>query len=344
MAFTLDYPLILTSFALSFAFVIFCTPYWIRRAKKAGLVGKDMHKPDKREVAELGGIVVLFGFLLGSLAYVAIDTFFISHPKLNAFLERDLSIMAALTTVLIVAIVGMVDDILGWKIGLRQWHKPVIVLFAALPIMVVNAGQSTIALPFIGRISLGIIYPLILIPIAISCAANGFNMIAGYNGIETGMGAIILSALSYLAWQNQQPHIAVIALCMVFALIAFYFYNRIPAKVFPGNILTYSVGAMIAIIAIVGNLERAALFLFIPYFIELILKSRGLMQKESFAGVNPDGSLELPYGKLYGIEHLAIRILKKFKKKVYESDVVYSILIFEMVLVAALFAYRGYIW
>jgi hypothetical protein len=66
------------------------------------------------------------------------------------------------------------------------------------------------------------------------------------------------------------------------------------------------------------------------------LKTRGKLKKQSFARVNPDGSLELPYEKIYGIEHLAIYILKKIKPshKVYETDVVYLINAFQILIIA----------
>ena len=173
--------------------------------------------------------------------------------------------MAALVTVLILTILGLADDILGWKIGLRQWQKPILALFAAVPLAVVNAGQTTMALPLIGRIDIGIIFPLIVIPFAVSGAANGFNTLGGYNGLEAGIGALILSALAYFAWINQYSHVAIMALCMVFALAAFYFFNRYPAKVFPGNVLSYPLGGLIAVVAILGNVERIAVVLFLPF-------------------------------------------------------------------------------
>jgi len=66
--------------------------------------------------------------------------------------------------------------------------------------------------------------------------------------------------------------------------------------------MTYSVGALIAIVAILGNIEKFALFLFIPYFLEFILKARGKFKKESFAEVQEDGSLKLKE-EIYGLEH-----------------------------------------
>ena len=40
---------------LGFIVTLFVIPYWIKRSREAGLVGKDIHKLDKKEVAEGGG-------------------------------------------------------------------------------------------------------------------------------------------------------------------------------------------------------------------------------------------------------------------------------------------------
>lgn len=334
ISYVISNPVIFISILASFASAFIVAPYWIRRAKRIGLTGKDMNKIDKPEVAELGGIIILFGFLVGVLTYLAIDTFYLQHNTLTTKLQRDLQIAAGLLTVVLIALIGLVDDILGWKIGLRQWQKPILTAFAALPLMVVNSGTSKIALPFLGLIDIGILFPLIAVPIAVVGASNAFNMLAGYNGLEAGMGIIILSALGYRAWTTDIGWVAVLAFCMVFTLLAFYFFNKYPAKIFPGDCMTYPVGAAIAIVAILGNIERLALFLFIPYFIEFVLKLRGLMQNESFAVPNEDGSISRPYEKIYGLEHLMINTISKIKNKVYETDVVYAIFIFEIIIAA----------
>jgi len=53
-----------------------------------------------------------------------------------------------------------------------------------------------------------------------------------------------------------------------------------------------------------------------------------------FANPNPDKSLELKYSKIYGLTHLSIYILKKFKKKVYEKEVVYLINLFQILIMS----------
>ena len=200
--------------------------------------------------------------------YIALRTFYFN------FDQTTLPILATITTILFIALIGIIDDLLGWKIGLRQYQKPILTIIAALPIMVINAGHTEMLLPLIGAVDFGIIYPLIIIPIGIVGASNGFNMLAGYNGLEAGMGIIILSIMSFIAWQNNLGWVSILALCMVFSLLAFLIYNKYPAKIFPGNSLTYAAGALIAIVAVLGNMEKIALILFIVLIYFVIKKWR----------------------------------------------------------------------
>lgn len=327
MELTLILPLL-----LGFFVTLFTIPYWIKKAKEEGLVGKDIHKLDKKEVAEGGGIAVLLGFVIGILSYVAIKTF---------ILETDtttIEIFALLTTVLIAGIIGLVDDLLGWKIGLTRKARIIILFFAAIPLMVINAGVSEM----IG-LELGLLYPLLFIPLGIVGATATFNFLAGYNGIESSQGILILSGLALVTFFTGATWLSLIAIVMISCLIAFYIFNKYPAKVFPGDALTYPIGALIAIIAILGNIEKIAIFFFIPYIIETGLKVRGKLKKQSFAKLNSEGGLEVPYEKFYGLEHIAIYVLKKMgKEKVKEKEVVYLINLFQIfIIILGLVLFRG---
>lgn len=315
-------PLLITTMLVSFLATLIIIPKWIKRAHQEGLKGKDMHKLDKREVAEAGGIGVLAGFVLGIFLYVAIKTFYFKDSS------KLLEIFGLLGVLFFAALVGMVDDLLGWKRGLNRKIRLIMILFSAIPLMILNAGDSNIL-----GIHLGILFPLIVIPVAVVGATTTFNFLAGYNGLEAGQGIILLSGLTVVTFIIKETWLSLIALCMIASLIAFYTFNKYPAKVFPGDMMTYSVGALIAGIALLGNIEKITFFFFIPYILETILKLRGKLKKESFAKLNKDGSLDLPYDKLYGLEHLAIKILKKVKRKVYEKDVVNLIHTFTLIIV-----------
>jgi len=237
---------------------------------------------------------------------------------------------AILCVLLISSMLGAVDDLLGWKRGLSKKLRIAMMFFAAIPLMAINAGESVV----IG-IDFGIIYPLVLIPLGIIGASTTFNFLAGYNGLETSQGILILSALTLVTFLDGSPWLSMVCLFMVASLFAFYIFNKNPAQIFPGDTLTYPVGALIAVIAILGNIEKIAIFFFIPYLLEMFLKLRGSLKKESFAKLNKDGSLEMPYDKIYGLEHLAIKILKsiKFSKKAYEWEVVFLINIFQLFII-----------
>ncbi len=317
--------ILLTTVIFAMIITLISLPGWIKRAKQCGISGKDMNKPGSlEEVAEAGGICPLVGFIFGVLVYIAIKTFYIQAP------EFVLEIFALLVIFLIAGFMGFADDILGWKIGLTKTMRLILLAFASLPLLVINAsnigGNPT---------SLGFVYPLILIILGVVGASSTFNFLAGWNGLETSQGILIISALSLVAYLTGNAWLAIIGFILTGSLLVFYLFNKYPAKVFPGNVLTYPVGAFIAVMAILGHMELIAIFFFLPYILETILKARGKLKKESFGKPNSDWSMDMPYDKIYGLEHLAILILKKVKpsKKVYEKDVVYLINSFQILII-----------
>ena len=327
---------------ISFLLVLTTMPFWIRKAKIMGLMGKDINKYSKPEVAEGGGIVVLTGFIIGILIYVAIRTFVFGQTN-----SVNLEMFVLISSVLIVGFIGIVDSLLAassnssesyhskeWRKGISNRYRILLCVFAAIPLMVVNAGTSSMVVPFLGAVNFGILYPLLLIPLGVVATTTTYNFLAGYNGLEAGQGILILGFLSYVSYVTGSAWLAIIGLCMVAALIGFYIFNRTPAKVFPSDVLTYPVGALIAIMAILGNFEKIALVVFIPYIIEVILKLRGGLKKQSFGRPREDGTLDMPYDKIYGLEHLAIKILGKGAT---EKKVTYLIHAFQILFILIAF-------
>jgi len=317
---------------LGFLLTFFTMPFWIKKVRQAGLVWEDMNKYERpKNIAGSGGIVVVLAFVIGVLYYVAVRTFVMNDTN-----GMTIQIFALLSVVLILTIVGIIDDLLGWKNkGLSIKSRLILAFIASIPLVVINAGSSFLNFPFFGEVNLGLLYPLILVPLGIAGATTTYNFLAGFNGLEAGQGIIILSFLSFVSYTVGIPWLSVIGLTMVASILGFWFYNKNPARVFPGDSLTWSIGALIACMAILGNFEKIALFVFIPYIMETGLKLRGNLRKQSFGKPNEDGSLDLLYEKIYGLEHLAIYLLKKIKKsgKVYENDVVWLIHGFQILFV-----------
>lgn len=321
--------LLILPILVSFFVTLFLLPFWIRKMKEIGLEWEDMNKLKSERVAGAGGIMVILGFLIGSLFYVAYIVLYLNLG--DGFLIK---IFSGFTVILILAMVGFMDDLFGWrKGGLSIRSRILLVLLSAIPLMVINAGKSQIALPLIGPLDVGLFYPILLIPLGVVGATTTYNFLAGFNGLEAGQGIILLSALAMVGYMTGTPWLAVIALCLVASLVAFLVYNFDPAQVFPGDSLTYAIGGMIAIMAILGNFEKIAVFFFIPYIIETILKSSGGLKKYSFGKPQKDGSLGLRYDRIYSLNHLAIWMMEKLHIKPTEKKAVIAIWIFQILVI-----------
>ena len=74
-----------------------------------------------------------------------------------------------------------------------------------------------------------------------------------------------------------------------------------------------------------GNIEKAALIVSIPFFIEFILKARGKFKKQSF-GYYENGKVKSLYDKIYSIPHFFT-----INGEYTEKQVVYFIFLIELI-------------
>ena len=284
------------SFALTFSLGALATwaitKFLIARFRGRDLTGIDMNKFDKPKIPEMGGIGVMFGFVFAIMAALAAYRVFNFELNITA-------VLAAFATVIIVAVIGILDDLVGWRKGIEQWQHALLPIFAALPLMVLpdTINQTILTLPFLGSINFGILYSLLIVPIAITGASNAVNMLAGFNGLEAGLGALITSTIllvGVLLPSDYPGKIETILLmaAMLGALLAFLHFNWFPAKIFGGDSLTLMIGASIAAVAIVGNLEKIALLLFAIYFVELLIKAKHRFRSECYGIPQKNGTLK----------------------------------------------------
>jgi UDP-N-acetylglucosamine--dolichyl-phosphate N-acetylglucosaminephosphotransferase len=306
--------LYLVLMAISFIVTLYLTPWVIKYMRRIGVIVKDLNKKAKPLVPISGGFAVLAGVFISIMFIVFVKTFVYKSTAELIFL------LAATTTIIFITLVGFIDDLLIKKskessAGLRQWQKPLLTLSAAIPLMVVNAGSRILDIPILRRMDIGLTYPLLLIPIGVVIAANMVNMLAGFNGMETGMGIIYLLSLGLYSYFFGTQTGAIIAFATLGALVAFYPYNKFPAKILPGDSLTYLLGGVIACTAILGNVERAAIIISIPFVIEFFLKARSKFKAQSY-GYAVNGKVHSKYRKIYSIPHIFTRTGKFTEKQI----------------------------
>jgi phospho-N-acetylmuramoyl-pentapeptide-transferase len=234
---------------LAFAVVVILMPAYIRVLRYFGMgkqileEGPETHQV-KRGTPTMGGLL-LIGVVLG--------LFFALRGGLPAG-----GIIAPLATLLLVGILGAFDDYLnartGEGISARQkmlWLV-VVAAFAAYQIQTTYAIES-IAVPFVGSVT---IHPAIYIAFAafaIIASANGVNLTDGLDGLAGGTLVFAFVAFVFVSLLNvpTQPNLALLCALIVGALLGFLWFNVHPAQVFMGDSGALALGATLAVMALI---------------------------------------------------------------------------------------------
>jgi UDP-N-acetylglucosamine--dolichyl-phosphate N-acetylglucosaminephosphotransferase len=332
---------ILASVVISFLTTFLLTPRIIEFLRAAQIVAVDLHKKEKPKRPSSGGICVAAGILTGILFFVGVQTF---SPALSSSDSQtnSLQLLAVISSVLLVTLSGLLDDLnvkaravqtkdgVNVKVGFPQWVKPLLTLPAAVPLMVISAGRSTMALPFIGVVNFGNLYPLVIIPIGFVGASNVVNMLGGFNGLEAGMGVVYTLSLGMYALITGGTQAAVLLLTACAALLAFLRYNWYPAKILAGDSLTYLLGSLVAAGTIIGDMQRVGLIVMFPFIIEFVLKARSKFKASSLGKLRDDGKLDAPYGKkIYSWTHILMNL-----GKLRERDITIALIFVQIVFAA----------
>jgi UDP-N-acetylglucosamine--dolichyl-phosphate N-acetylglucosaminephosphotransferase len=279
---------------LAVTFII--VPWLVPRLKARGIVGKDLNKPGQPEVAEMGGIAVVVGFFAGVSVLL---TF-------NHITNKDL-LNVSLSAILGAAFVGMMDDMFD----MRQRHKALLPFILALPLGV--AIDPKIVIPHVGTLNFGVLMP-IAAAFAVTCAANATNMLEGFNGLGTGMGIVMSWTLVVLAVIHNRMDGVYLLVPLLGALVAFLWFNKYPAKIFPGDTLMLFMGATIAIAGILSGLQVQTIIIFLPMVAEFFLKFRGHFRAENYCSKSENGYLDY-HGRVESVTHIFMKHMKVTEKE-----------------------------
>lgn len=174
---------------------------------------------------------------------IAIFTGVISSLLFWADIEE---IQYILVSILIVFIVGLVDDIrqiTAFKKLIGQIIATLILIFCAdVQIYNMHGVLGVYDLPIWASLSFTIFVVIVI--------TNGFNLIDGVDGLAGGIGLISSLSFGAIALIMEQNDMALIAFTLSGALLAFLRYNFNPAKIFMGDTGSLVVGMTLSVLAI----------------------------------------------------------------------------------------------
>jgi len=226
---------------------LFVTRVVVRVFPSWGIVGVDVHKPDRPSIPEMGGTALLVGI-----------SCFVAAAALLDALTYELS--AIFLTIMVAGAIGIADDI--FKLNKRV--KPVLCMLAGLPIVLMGTYPKSLILPLSISFRIPTLYPLLIL-VALAVTTNSINMFDVMNGVASGTSLVVLVAL-VLSWfvkfiiVGGSGMVPIIdgALMVLPPMALLFFYNRYPSKIFLGDTGTLAMGAAIGAFAIVYGIEFPA--------------------------------------------------------------------------------------
>ncbi len=238
--------------------------------------GVDLHKKDRSKVPEMGGIVPV---LLSAL-FIS----FLFNPIISLVLFLS-------------GIIGIYDDL--YK--LSPYKKLVLLGLIGIPVGYLLFGFDIIK--------------IIALVFGISISSNLTNMLAGFNGLEIGLGIISAFFLGIVLLLNGDYFGFEIVMLFISSYLGFFMLNKYPARVFPGDVGTLPIGAFLATVSIWRNVVPEFIIIMMPYITDAFLKyySAGITKREEHkpTTLGNDGKLYVAGGYL----SLPRIILKKIPMK-----------------------------
>jgi phospho-N-acetylmuramoyl-pentapeptide-transferase len=177
----------------------------------------------------------------------------------------DASTFAPMATLGLVGLLGAADDYLNARTGdgirVRQkllWQS-VVAVFIAYQIQQ-TYDITAVAVPFVGAVEINPVAYVGFAAFAIIGASNGVNITDGLDGLAGGTLIFAFVAFMLIALLNpvevggrivRQENLAVFCALLIGALLGFLWFNVHPAQIFMGDSGSLSMGATLAVIALV---------------------------------------------------------------------------------------------
>ena len=221
---------IISSLITAFLGTFFAIPKLIYFAQKLRLLDNGGDRASHQgSTPFFGGIAIFTGVVCSLLFWSDIE-----------------NIQYILVSILIVFIVGLIDDlrqITAFKKLIGQIIATLILIFLGdLQIESMHGVLGVYDLPIWASLPFTIFVVIVII--------NGFNLIDGIDGLAGGIGLISSLSFGAIALIMEQTDMALIAFTLSGALVGFLKFNTFPARIFMGDTGSLVVGMILAVLAI----------------------------------------------------------------------------------------------
>jgi phospho-N-acetylmuramoyl-pentapeptide-transferase len=158
-------------------------------------------------------------------------------------------------------LVGLIDDIInirGNGGGIKGLRAPIkfamITLVAALGawFFYYKLGYSTVYVPFVGSIGLGLMLIPLFVLVVVS-TGNAVNISDGLDGLAGGLLSTAYGAFGAIALLQGNVGIAGFCFTVVGVLLSYVWFNIYPARFFMGDVGSFALGTALGVVAMLTN-------------------------------------------------------------------------------------------
>lgn len=301
-------------FIISLCSTYILIPYTITKLIDNNYLARDRYKPGNVLLPTNTGIILFFISLttitISPLLSRIINIFYTID---NPYHDFNTISLAMLLVVSVYTIYGLVDDLIDIS---RKFKIFIPILFSIPLANVIHPEQ--IWLPVYGTYNLDTVliydftrndlFRFMLVPIYVMVVSNLINMHSGYNGLQSGLTLILMATIIIESsldgkLRNIYPVVPIFG-----SLVAFWIFNKYPAKIFEGNIGSFFYGSTLGAAIVIQNYWWFGVFILVPHIINFILwivfvymihtKPEAYLSKDGshkkFGKIDEKGNIQVP--------------------------------------------------
>jgi phospho-N-acetylmuramoyl-pentapeptide-transferase len=236
----------------------------------------------KKGTPTMGGVfiiltvLILIGFSILMQSMSPLFEQYLGWSMDNSLWNRQETYLVVFTLVS-VGLIGLIDDYLnireiGRTKGLSARVKMgLLIIFAIIGAYWFHAklGFSTVQVPLMGDIDFGYFYVGIFVLILVA-GANSVNITDGLDGLAWGLLMFQYAAYGFITYSSGMYILSAFCLIVAGAIMGFLWFNIHPARIFMGDVGSLSLGATLAVIAMMTDTLLAFIIMSGVFIIETL--------------------------------------------------------------------------
>jgi phospho-N-acetylmuramoyl-pentapeptide-transferase len=194
------------------------------------------------------------------------------------------------------ALVGVIDDCINifgtgrGAAGLRGPVKFALITGVGLALgwfFAAKLGWTTILIPFLGNLEVGVVGMILIFAFAVVATSNAVNISDGLDGLSGGLSMIAYGAFGIIALFQGNYMLFGFCMTVVGWLLSYIWFNVPPARFMMGDTGSFALGAGLGVVAMMTNAFLLLPVIGLPFVIEagsslIQLASKKILHRKIF--------------------------------------------------------------